>query len=68
MQAIVQKILDSGKYTEQEIAQYAGVSAVTIRRIKLGKTKKTRHIIWKRILCLYCFVLHGDKRDYLNIR
>lgn len=63
IQAIVQEILETGKYAEQDIAQYAGVSRETIRRIKIGKTKKPSLRTSTNIMSLYFSLQQeADKR------
>lgn len=53
MQEIIQEILDSDKYTEQDIAKYVGVRQETIHRIGIGKTKKPSHQVSNDIITLY---------------
>jgi len=63
IQEAVKAILASGKYSEEDIAIYAQVSKATIRRIKAGKTKKTRPQAAAGIMALYLAIQQNDKMN-----
>lgn len=50
---LIKGILETGQYSETEVAKLLGVSPRTVRRFKTGKNKSTSYQTYAKALLLY---------------